>query len=200
LGESGLSRHGGRHIRLELHARALDVDTKAPCATSTVGVGTSILFESSGGQIDKMAHLPELRFALGEPEVDTTSVDTAALALEGKSFFIRRVGSDGFKISHQPTMKKVVSDRRASLDEDSEIKRPMRKLVQKEFEDGASVPMVLFPADGTAIRIRQIDPGDWRTGFGMDRLGSASLATGGMDPPTGQVPPSLSRSLDLVPE
>jgi len=28
--------------------------------------GTTILFESSGGQVDKLAHLPELRFALGE--------------------------------------------------------------------------------------------------------------------------------------
>ncbi|MCL5982089.1 MAG: hypothetical protein M1571_06210 [Firmicutes bacterium] len=30
--------------------------------------GTTIMFESSGGQVDKVAHLPELRFALGEPE------------------------------------------------------------------------------------------------------------------------------------
>ncbi len=63
-------------------------------------VGTAILFESSGGQVDKVAHLPELCFALGKPEVDTTSVDTAALALEDRSYFLRKVGSDGFKISH----------------------------------------------------------------------------------------------------
>jgi hypothetical protein len=115
-------------------------------------VATTILFESSGGQIDKVAHLPELRFALGEPEVDTTSVDTAAFTLEDKSYFIRRVGSDGFKISHQPTMKKVVSDRRASLDEDTEIKPAMRILIQKEFDRGASIPVVPFPSDGTAVQ------------------------------------------------
>ena len=45
-----------------------------------------MLFESSGGQVDKVAHLPELRFALGEPDVDTTSVDTAAFPLEDKSY------------------------------------------------------------------------------------------------------------------
>jgi hypothetical protein len=33
-----------------------------------------------------MAHLPELRFALGEPEVDTTSADNAAFALDDKSY------------------------------------------------------------------------------------------------------------------
>jgi hypothetical protein len=114
-------------------------------------VGTAILFESSGGQTDKVAHLPELRFALGEPEVDTTSVDNAAFALEDKSYFIRKVGSDGFKIGHQPTMKKVVSDRRASLDEETEIKPAIRKLVEDEFRRGASIPVVPFPRDGAEV-------------------------------------------------
>ncbi|RJQ44118.1 MAG: ATP-binding protein [Gaiellales bacterium] len=135
------------------HARALDADTKGALKNIHRRVATAILFESSGGQkIDKVAHLPELRFALGEPEVDTTSVDTAALSLEDKSYFIRRVGSDGFKITHHPTLKKVVSDRRASLDEDSEVKPAMRMLIQKEFDRGASVPVVLFPTDGTAVQ------------------------------------------------
>lgn len=134
------------------HAKALDADTKGVLRNIHRRVGTTILFESSGGQIDKIAHLPELRFALGEPEVDTTSVDTAAFTLEDKSYFIRRVGSDGFKISHQATMKKVVSDRRASLDEDTEIKPAMRLILQKEFDRGASVPIVPFPEDGTAVQ------------------------------------------------
>jgi hypothetical protein len=133
------------------HARALDADTKGPLRDIHRRVGTAILFESSGGQTDKVAHLPELRFALGEPEVDTTSVDNAALALEDKSYFIRRVGSDGFKIGHQPTMKKVVSDRRASLDEETEIKPAIRKLVEDEFRRGASISVVPFPRDGAEI-------------------------------------------------
>jgi hypothetical protein len=130
----------------------LDADSKAPLQDIHRRVATTILFESSGGQIDKIAHLPELRFALGEPDIDTTSVDTASFTLEDKSYFIRRVGSDGFKISHQPTMKKVVSDRRASLDEESEIKPAMRIVIQKEFDRGASIPIVQFPSDGTSIQ------------------------------------------------
>jgi hypothetical protein len=154
------------------HARALDADTKGALRNIHRRVGTTILFESSGGQIDKVAHLPELRFALGEPEVDTTSVDTAAFTLQDKSYFIRRVGTDGFKISHQPTMKKVVNDRRASLDEDSEIKPAMRTLIQKEFERGASIPLVPFPGDGPAVpdtpklTLIIVDPEDEWTGEG----------------------------------
>lgn len=134
------------------HARSLDLDTKGALRDIHRRVGTAILFESSGGQVDKVAHLPEMRFALGEPDVDTTSVDNAAFALEDKSYFIRRVGSDGFKIGYQPTVKKVVNDRRRSLDFDTEIKPAMRTLVQKEFEKGATIPMVPFPADGASVQ------------------------------------------------
>jgi len=136
----------------QAHARALDADTRGALRDIHRRVGTTTLFESSGGQMDKVAHLPELRFALGEPEVDTTSVDTAALALEDRSYFLRRVGSDGFRISHTPTMRKVVSDRRASLDDQTEIQPAMRLLIQKEFDKGASVPRVFFPADSAAIQ------------------------------------------------
>jgi hypothetical protein len=134
------------------HARALDADTKGPLRDIHRRVGTAILFESSGGQADKVAHLPELRFALGEPALDTTSIDNAAFALEDKSYFIRKIGSDGFKITHQPTMKKVVSDRRASLDEEAEIKPALRKIVEDEFRRGASLPLVPFPHDGSEIQ------------------------------------------------
>ena len=133
------------------HARALDVDTRGPLRDIHRRVGTAILFESSGGQTDKVAHLPELRFALGEPEVDTTSVDNAAFALENKSYFIRKVGSDGFKIGHQPTLKKVVNDRRASLDEEAEIRPAIRKLIESEFRRGATIPVVAFPRESAEV-------------------------------------------------
>ena len=95
--------------------------------------------------------MPELHFAIGGPGVDTTSVDNAALALEDKSFFIRRVGSDGFQIRHQPTLKKVVSDRKASLDPETEVKPTMRSITEKEFRSGASMPIVAFPAESSEV-------------------------------------------------
>src|SRR5208337_3633237 len=91
-------------------------------------------------------------FALGEPEIDTTSVDTAAFALEAKAYFVRRVGSDGFQIRHQPTLKKVVSDRKASLDWTMDVKPEMTRLVQNEFKIAAGVPVVFFPVDSSDIQ------------------------------------------------
>lgn len=152
LGESRLVAAIDTDIAGEqAHSRALDADTRGPLRDIHRRVGTAILFESSGGQTDKMAHLPELRFALGEPELDTTSIDNAAFALEDRSYFVRKVGSDGFRIGYQPTMKKVVSDRRASLDDESEIKPALRKLVEDEFRRGASIPVVAFPREGAEI-------------------------------------------------
>lgn len=152
LGESRLVAAIDTDIAGEqAHSRALDSDTKGPLRDIHRRVGTAILFESSGGQTDKVAHQPELRFALGEPDVDTTSIDNAAMGLEDRSYFIRKVGSDGFRIGYQPTMKKVVNDRRASLDEETEIKPAMRKLVEEEFRRGASIPVVSFPQDGAEI-------------------------------------------------
>ena len=134
------------------HAAALDADAKGPLRDLHRRVGTAILFESSGGQVEKVAHLPELRFALGDPDVDTTTIDNAANALEAQGFFVRKAGEDGFRIHHQATLKKVVSDRRASLDEHAEVRPAVAKLVQAQFERGASLPVACFPEEGADVQ------------------------------------------------
>jgi hypothetical protein len=152
LGESRLVAAIDTDIAGEqAHSKALDADTRGPLRDIHRRVATAILFESSGGQSDKVAHLPELRFALGEPDLDTTSIDNAGFALEDRSYFLRKAGSDGFRIGYQPTMKKVVSDRRASLDEDTEVKPALRKLVEDEFRRGASIPVETLKGDAAEI-------------------------------------------------
>ena len=133
------------------HAQALDADTKGSLRDIHRRVGAAILFESSGGQTEKVANLPELRFAIGEPEVETTSVDTAASALESAGFFIRKVGADGYRIHHQATLRKVASDRRAALGEETEIRPELRRIVQQEFSKGNAMPVACFPADSAAV-------------------------------------------------
>ena len=67
-------------------------------------------------------------------------------------------------------MKKVVSDRRASLDEDTEIKPALRKLVETEFKAGVTLPAVFFPRESTAVQdtprltLIVLDPDDEWTG------------------------------------
>ncbi|HEX3105001.1 MAG TPA: DUF499 domain-containing protein [Terriglobales bacterium] len=152
LGESRLQAAIDADIAgLHSHAQALDADTKGILQDIHRRVATAILFESSGAQADKSAHLPELRFALGEPGIETTSIDNAASQMEARGFFIRKKGSDGYQFGYKPTLKKVVNDRRASLDDD-EVGVEMRRLVQREFERGKNqLPLIAFPEDGTAV-------------------------------------------------
>ena len=151
------------------HARALDADTKGALRDIHRRVGTAVLFESSGGQIDKVAHLPELRFALGEPDVETTTVDTTASTLEDAGFFLRKVGADGYRIHHQATLKKVVNDRRASLEEHTDVKPAIRRMIEDEFkkgDKGDGLSLLFFPADSRAIQdsprltLAVLDPDD----------------------------------------
>ena len=132
-------------------AKPLDTDIGGALRNIHCRVGTAMLFESSGGQLDRVAHLPELRFALGEPEVETTNIDNAAVALEQVGFFIRKVGADGYRIHHQATLRKAVADLRASLDEENEVKPAIRALAQREFAKGTGIPKVYFPEDSSAV-------------------------------------------------
>ena len=86
---------------------------------------------------------------------------------------MRKVGTDGYRIHHQATLKKVVSDRRASLDEETEIKPAHRKLVETEFKAGATLPVVFFPEESTAVQdsprltLIVLDPDDEWTNRGQ---------------------------------
>ena len=73
----GLTRRSTAISRDERNkATALDADAKGALKEIHRRVGTAILFESSGGQSEQLAHEPELRFALAGPDVDTTSLTT----------------------------------------------------------------------------------------------------------------------------
>lgn len=183
LGQIGDSRLAGA-IDADIagetsRASALDADTEGAFRNIHRRVGTVILFESSGGQFDKVAHLPESRFARGEPDADTTTVDSCASALAESGFFVRKRGADGYFIHHNATLQKVVSDRRASLDERTEIEPAVRKLVKEEFARGATVPIAFFPGDGDAasdsprLTLAIVDPVEEWTDGGrlLERLG-----------------------------
>ncbi len=50
------------------------------------------------------------------------------------------VFTDGFQIRHQPTLKKVVNDRRASLGEDGEIRRAVAARAFWKSQNGRAAP------------------------------------------------------------
>ena len=125
----------------------------APCETFTAAWARPSCSRSSGGQVDKVAHLPELRFALGEPEVDTTT-NRQRRRRPWKPAASSSARSERTAIASitRPTLRKVVSDRQASLDEETEIRASHSLvLVEGTFRQGASLPVTCFPEDSTAV-------------------------------------------------
>lgn len=133
------------------HAKTLDADKKNELQYIHKRVGTVIFFESSGGMREKVARLPEIRFAVGTPDLSTTTIESAAAQLESRAYYLRKHGKDGYRFGFKPTLRKVVGDRRASLDEEKEVKATEREAVKKEFQKGATIPVIFFPSDASAI-------------------------------------------------
>jgi hypothetical protein len=134
------------------HAETLD-DEDAEGAGRTMihqRVARALFFESCGGQTDKSAHLPELYFAVGDPDTDTALVHTAVQDLERRCYFLRGVGVDGWRFGHVPTLKKVHADRKQALDPD-DVKRNMSELVKTVFKKETEIHLSLFPKDSTDI-------------------------------------------------
>jgi hypothetical protein len=103
-------------------------------------------------------YLPELRFALGEPELDTTTIDNAAFTREG-SLLLCKTGSNGFRIGYQPTIKKVVSDWRALLDEGTEVKNRLKQFrrIATRYEKTAGTYLSMLCIAATRLWIKTVN-------------------------------------------
>jgi hypothetical protein len=72
-----------------------------------------------------------------------------------RSYFVRKTGSNGFRIGYQPTMKKVVSDWRASLDEGTEVKnrRKQFRRIATRYEKTARACLNAMHRSRKALRL-----------------------------------------------
>jgi hypothetical protein len=134
------------------HAETLDDEDAEGSGRTGVHqrVAKTLFFESCGGQTDKSAHLPELYFAVGDPDTETTLIHTAVQDLERRCYFLRSVGVDSWKFGHVPTLKKVHADRKQALDPD-DVKRNMVELVKTVFRKDAEIHLSLFPKDSSEV-------------------------------------------------
>lgn len=134
------------------HAEVLDDEDNNAAGQAAIHhrVAKTLFFESCGGQTDKAAHLPELYFAVGDPETETTLIHTAVQALERRCYFLRSVGVDGWRFGHLPTLKKVHADRKQALDP-NEVQRNMGESVKTIFKDDAEIHLSLFPKDSSDV-------------------------------------------------
>lgn len=133
-------------------ADVLDADTEGLLRSIHRRVATTVFFESAGGADRQIARLPELRLALGEPHLETTTVDTAAFAVEADAHFLHRSGGggDGYRVSTQAKIDRAVIERRASLDHERNVRPELHRLITESFQP-SDVPIVFFPADSSSV-------------------------------------------------
>ena len=140
------------------HALALDKEMKNGLGKSWLHqrVATALFFESCGGMAtDKAASLPDLRFALGGQETETPLIDTAVQALAARCYYLREIGAVGWRFGYTPNLRKIHTERKASLKQD-DIDRQMQAVVQQIFREKAEITLTLFPKESATVADRPV--------------------------------------------
>jgi len=112
-------------------------------------VATTIFFESNGGQVRAEATLPEIRLAVGEPDLDIGHVDTVIETL-GQTCYYMSVERNRYRFSTTENLIKRYSDRRASIT-DKVVDERVRSEIQKVFTAEAGIERVFFPEKSNSI-------------------------------------------------
>jgi hypothetical protein len=98
-------------------------------------VATSILFESNGGQTKKLyATVPEIRAAVGSPDVNMTDVEHVLEQLASSCYYLSQEGNR-YKFSLTPNLNKILTDRRASV-APLAIDQRVKKEIESLFKPG----------------------------------------------------------------
>jgi len=127
--------------KTDSHATRLDQEAVDAIKKSRLHrkAGTVILFESNGGTTSEDATVPEVRLALGEPDLDSGNVDTVLEALVTHCYYLG-VQKNKYRFSFTPNLNKMLADRRASIDA-RKIEETVRAEVQRVFSaNDPSVP------------------------------------------------------------
>jgi hypothetical protein len=133
---------------LRLDKEAVDTLRKARLHLK---IATSIFFESSGGQSPQHqeATLPEIRLALGEPDLDIGNVETVLESLAAQCYYLN-VEKNRYRFSLKPNLNKLLSDRRANVNV-ADIRERVRQETQKIFSQREGVQRIYFPEKSSQI-------------------------------------------------
>jgi len=112
-------------------------------------VATAIFFESNGGQMRAEASVPEIRLAVGEPELDIGHVETVLETLIQTCYYLS-VERNRYRFSTTENLIKRYSDRRATIS-DRAIEERVRAEIQKVFQKSEGIQLVFFPEKSNAI-------------------------------------------------
>lgn len=117
-------------------------------------IATTIFFESNGGQMRAEATVPEVRLAVGEPDLDIGHVETVLETLSQTCYYLS-VERNRYRFGTTENLIKRWSDRRASIS-DKMIDERVRSEIQKGFAPAEGVERVFFPDKSNPIPDRPV--------------------------------------------
>src|SRR6516225_768900 len=99
-------------------------------------VATAIFFESNGGQSQAKieASVPEIRAAVGTPEVNFADVETVLEALTGTCFYLN-VDRNRYRFGLRPNLNQMLVSRRGAV-KDKDIEERVRQTTSEIFGQG----------------------------------------------------------------
>lgn len=140
--------------RKDSHAVRLDSEAAEDIKKARLHrrVATTIFFESNGGQAQTYATLPEIRLAVGAPDVNLAQVETALDALvppNGECYYLD-TNRNRYWFSTKPNLTKLLADRKASVPP-TQIEQRVQDEIEKVFVKVEGVERSFFPATSNQI-------------------------------------------------
>jgi hypothetical protein len=139
-------------------SHAVVLDNEAPEAIKAdrlhQKVATVIFFESNGGTVRSEATVPEIRLAVGRPDLDLGNIETALDALVDKSYYII-VEKKNYKFSLKENLNKRFTDKKASV-KTEHAEELVKQEIQKVFAPRDGVERVFFPEKSIQISDRPV--------------------------------------------
>ncbi|MCL4466049.1 MAG: DUF499 domain-containing protein [Chloroflexi bacterium] len=136
----------------DAHAQRLDREANEAVKKARLHqkVATTIFFESNGGMSKAEATLAEIRFAVGEPDLDIANVESTLDALTDGCYYLS-TERNRFRYSLTPNLNKVLTDRRAAIASPA-IEERIKQEVQSVFKAGpAGLSRSYFPDKSSQI-------------------------------------------------
>ncbi len=131
--------------RKEAHSVSLDAQAIESIQKERLHqkVATVVFFESNGGTTRSEATLPEIRLAVGNPDMDLGNVETALDGLTDRCYYLT-VERKNYKFSLKENLNKRYSDKRANV-APSLIEDTVKQEIQKQFAIKEGIERVFFP-------------------------------------------------------
>jgi hypothetical protein len=158
LGENRLESAITTDIAGKKDSHAIRLDEEAVDALRKLRlhrkVATSIFFESNGGQTRAEATVPEVRLAVGEPDLDIGNVETALEALTEACYFLT-VEKNTYRFSLRENLNKRFVDRQANIGA-KRVEETTAEEIQAVFGAGPAIDRRYFPKASNSIPDRPV--------------------------------------------